>query len=373
MVEIFKEKKEAPEFVVASKLASPEYRLLLGKMRAYQKLFQYKYRENVSDLNLLCNLVGLKDVGEVVQMERILDNYLKSKMNGAIRSDLLEMVCPSCFQFTLTGFSHGEEIKKTCSECGLEVDESVSDIEDFSQFLDRDVTFAPTSALSYTGGKGGTYNPSVDLKQRNFFLNGIFNDANIDWQEFVLLRPDVADCFSDGTVAVQTETHVYLKFGELLRKVTVDDFYSHLSQLFHSFDNCLRHAKANRAAAEPTELKTALSRGLKLCRIYGFDNTDRDQAFYNTVGNEIRSMKRLVKLLRRKHVSEAQLVDTVFYLCLLKFDKKTVAQKAKAELNINKSLANLYFDFKDFLASHQEDKTSSGLLELVEQAVFLEN
>jgi hypothetical protein len=383
MYETFKEKTFVPKFERATDLIKPEYRVLLANMKAYQLLFKYKYLEHVSSLSRLCDLVGCLDAAHVVELERNLDAYLCKAMGGMIRSDLLEMVCPSCFALALTNFSKdGEEIKKCCGECGTELSDSVSDIEDFDQSLDRDTTYAPTSHASWSKGLGNTFDAKKDL------LKLISNDASCKISEFAKINPEIVNYLTcpemDGSFLVALDglakallpsvelvafgDKVYRRMGDNVASISTEQFYRVVDEAFHANDLYLRRKKTMLASALPSDLKNALEYGLSLCAKYGFDRKDRDQALFNTVGHDIRVVKQLVKSLHKRHIPESQLVETVFYICLLKFKKNTAAVKAKSELNINHALFNLYFDFKDFLVAHENDDNSSTMVSVLEQA-----
>jgi hypothetical protein len=282
-------------------------------------------------------------------------------MGGEIRSDLLEMVCPECFKLSVTGYSVGEEIKNVCSECGVEVDESYSDIDSFSQDLDRDVTYAPTSQISWTKGLGCT----LDQKKE---LHKLLNDSSVRVEDFQATFPEIATAFKDGTEFVHSENgFVYRQMSDYVRKVPVSDVYAALDSLFHAFDVPLRKKKAMLASGVSSDLKRALEYGFQLCTRYGFDNKDRDQPVYNTVGNEIRLMKHQLKAQKR-NVPEKRMVETIFYICLLKFDKHGVAAIVKSELDVDLGLVNYYDSYKEFLRLHDHVDGSPILLSALEQA-----
>jgi hypothetical protein len=384
MYETYKEKPFEPKFERAIDLIKPEYRVLLENMKAYQLLFRYKYLEHVSSLSRLCDLVGCLDAAHVVELERNLDAYLCKAMGGVVRSDRLEMVCPECFQLTLTNYGRdGEEIKKCCSNCGFELSDSVSDIEDFDQSLDRDTTYAPTSPASWSKGLGNTFDAKKDL------LKLIANNASCKISEFAKINPEIVSCLEgDGSFLVAIGDlakallpsvelvafgdKVYRRMGENVASINLEHYYRVVDEAFHANDLYLRRKKTMLASALPSDLKNALEYGLSLCAKYGFDRKDRDQALFHTVGHDIRVVKQLVKSLHKRHIPESQLVETVFYIDLLKFKKNTAAAKAKSELNINKALFNLYFDFKDFLSAHEEDNHSSTMLNVLEQLSLTE-
>jgi hypothetical protein len=361
MFETFKE--NMPCIVKANSLVIPEYLVLVRNVKVYQRLFQLKYREGICNLSALCDLVGCRNVEEVVRLDQDLQRYLCRVMGGSVRSDLLDMVCPDCFALSLVNFSRdGEEIKRTCCSCGSEIEDSCS--EDFDTSLDRDVTYAPVSQLSWTKGLGGTLDHKKDLHK-------LLDDSSVPLCEFEMVFPEVAAEFACGVEFVVSENgFVYRLMREgrdVVRRIPVKDFFYAVDSLFHAFDVPLRKKKATLASSVPNGLEKALGYAMQLCNRYGVDRKDRDQAFYNTLGGEVRSMKHQLKVQKR-HCPEKRMVETMFYICLLSFDKKGAASVAKSELNIDFGLVNYYFDYKEFLRAHDKVNGSEVLLGALEQS-----
>lgn len=366
MYETFSTERKPSEKTSAGKLVTPEYREILRNLGAYQRLFQYRYLENVASLSKLCELVGCKDVEEVVALERNLDAYFRRAMGGTVRGDLLALVCPNCFQLTLTNYAgNGETIQKTCSNCGVESGDSVFDGEEFTQFLDRDVTYAPESLASSSKGLGNSFDPNRN-RDHNHFLWQMLNASNVLWKEFKHDFPEIAEALKDSYL-VEKNGYIFCRVGDFVRNAKVGEFFTHIDQFFHSYDAPLKNKKVRLEIRTKSSLKRALEYGLKLCEKYGFNRKDKDQAIYNTVGHEIRSIKRQLKTQHR-HVPEKRLVETIFYICLLRFDKNGVAVRARSELDINFALVNYYADYKEFLRTHDKLNGSKLLLSAVEQA-----
>lgn len=343
---------KSPEHTKASKPVIPEYKVIMENIALYQRLFQYRYLENVATLSTLQELLGCRDVEEVVAAERNLDAYFRWAMGGTVRSDLLGLVCPNCFQLTLTNYGkNGESIRKTCSECGAEAPDLTIDVDDFTQNLDRDVSFAPESKISDHRGLGQSFNPRKH-REHNGYLWGLLNSRNILYSNFKKSFPKIAKALNSSYL-VESHGFVFCHVGDFVRRVSIDEFFDYVNSFFHSFDVPLKNKKVRLAINVKSKLKRALRYGLQLCERYGFDKTDKDQALYNTVGNEIRLMKHQLKVQKRS-VPEKRLVETIFYICLFQSGERLAAGKAINELDIDFDLVNYYVDYKEFLRTHEK-------------------
>lgn len=248
-----------------------------------------------------------------------------------------------------TAKKNGDEIKKACDLCGFEVTDDFTE-DTFSDALDRDLTFAPTSAISYSGGLGCTFNPNNDREHKNLLWN-IVNGSNILWSDFQKGYPEIAAQFqaspgeADSFELVWSGEYgkVYCRSGPFVRVISIDDYFNAVNPLFHQFDAPLRKQKLSLLIDPSNELRRAKEYGLKLCEKYGFNNKDRDQAIYNTVGIEIDRLKPIVDM-RKHHVSVPTFVETVFYLCVCRFGKDNLAEKIKSELAVNIRLVNFIND-----------------------------
>jgi hypothetical protein len=260
--------------------------------------------------------------------------------------------------------------------CGVELSDSVSE-DTFDQSLDRDVTYAPTNHISWTKGMGGTFNVQKDL------LKLLSNDCVCKIEHFenktilAQFEPEVNDNFlvkldySAKELLPEVEIVVsgdkaFRRMGENIHWIPLIKFYSAIDEAFHSSDLYLRRKKAILESGVRSDLKNALEYGLTLCAQYGFNNKDRDQAFFNTVGREIRLMKHQLKAQRR-HIPEKRLVETMVYICALLFDKKGLATRMKSELDIDIGLVNYYEEYKEFLKRHDKVDGSPMLLKALEQ------
>lgn len=431
MLEKIKEDDAVPEFVQASKLVVPEYVELLANLSLYGKLFSLKYRERVTDVREFQRVLGVVDASVLAVYERKLDAYLRVVMGGEVRLDKVDLVCPECLKLNIVRYDcRGEEIKPCCSECGVELDESFADIESFDQSLDRDVTYAPTSHLSYTKGLGGSFDPNRDKKQNNFLWQ-ILNARNVlasdfkaespstyeeleakwlvekadyifcivdkfirkirceDFDEIITSYfmsennfvpvevfyrndPELFNVLSNGAWFVESADDVYCLIDDKVYCSNFQLFYAHIMQHFHAFDVPLKNKKIRLEIAVKSRSKSALSYGSKLCHDYGFDMKNRDHTLLDTVGHEIELMKSLVKNQPSLRIPEKRLVETVFYICLLKCGKQNAAFRAKHELSVDLPLVNFYFDFADFRKAHERLSFSGVRLDALEQLVSKE-
>jgi hypothetical protein len=363
LVETFREEKKAFGHVVI-----PEYQVLLEDMPFFQRLFQYRYLENVSNLSELCNLVGCRDVEEIVDAERKLDAYFRRVMGGNVRGDLLELVCPNCLQLSLSGYGKdGEGIRRTCHSCGMEATDAIANIDDFNQDLDRDLTYAPTSKLSYSKGLGGSFDPNKNRDQKHFLWQAL-NANNVLFSEFKLEHPDITKEL-EGAYQVWCGDYVYCRMGDFVRRAHINEKFAADQAFWHQFDAPLKNKKLRMEIKVKSDVKRACEYGLKLCERYGFNRKDRDQPIFNTVGHGIRLMKQQLK--DQKHrVPEKRFVETIFYICLLKLGKRGVAVKAKSELDIDFWLVNYYVDYEEFRIKHDNLNGTPAVLNAIEQAAL---
>jgi hypothetical protein len=114
-------------------------------------------------------------------------------------------------------------------------------------------------------------------------------------------------------------------------------------------------------------LKGVLGYSEQLCKDYGIkaSDSDRDQAFRNTLGHDIRVMKVALKL-QGYHVPAKWLVDALFYMNLLLFQKPELAKRAKEQLRVDLGIINYVAAFFDFLRAHNKTDNSATLLNALE-------
>jgi hypothetical protein len=358
MYEAFKDPELKPTNHLVPDFAK-EYAHLKSELPLLSKLFRSKYKLGIVNPCLLSETIGCPDVAKLLKAELVLDKWLCRVLGGSVRNDLIELVCPNCLYPALVDHDgEGEEIRKTCSRCGVELDDD--GVDGFNQDLERDVTYAPTSHLSWTNGHGGTLNMKRDGHK-------LLHDASVPFDEFKVAEPEIAEALLDSLfVAVGDFTYHFVAQKNVVRKVPVRDFYSAVLNLFYQFDLPLRKYNLTLASNSQNELTKALTYGMELCLRFGINSKATDQAFYNTLGNDVRDMKRVLKLLRR-HISERVAVETIFYLCLLRFGRVRQAEIVRAELRVNEDLVNLLADFKAFKQGHEKPNGSGAVLNCVEE------
>jgi hypothetical protein len=341
---------------------SKEYQKLQRRIGAYRLFFKKFYLENISSLPLLQDLLGCRNTDEVQGLRADLEAWFAKAANGAFpTSGWVSSVCPGCLRFSLTRHSHdGEKIPKVCQVCGEEVDDACVDIDDFNQDLDRDLTFAPTSFQSWTKGLGGTFNSRKNLHK-------LLSDNRVYFDEFKADHPEIAEELLRNLI-VTTEDFAYHLDVErnVVRKVSISVFYKTIFDLFHQFDVPLRKTKALLAENTPNNLQGALGYSEQLCKSYGITvDSGKDQAFRNTLGHDIRTMKVALKL-QGYRVTTKRLVDTLFYRNLLLFQKPELARRAKEQLEIDPGIVNYFSAFSEFLRAHNKIDNSAALLNALE-------
>lgn len=365
--------REVAPFQSAFELVSPEYRVLLENLPMYRKLFRLKFHEGVVDLGELCEYLGFEDIMDVDYALRNLFAHLKGVMGGVIRKDKLGEICPECLEVGVSPFGNdGEEIRPSCRKCGVETTDVV-DIENMNIDLDRAVTYAPVSKISYSKG-GCTFNPNSDREHKNFFWN-IVNARNVLFSKFQEDFPEIAGQFkagvgeADAFECVWADSNVYCRIGQWMRHVPVDAYFNLLNSFWHQFDAPLQKSKLSLIIEPRSEFRRSKEYALRLLEKYGFNNKDRDQAVYNTVGRDIERLKPFVDA-RLHHVSEKTFVETVIYICLLRFDRAGIASKVKSDLDVNLGLVNFIEGVLELL---REDAVKTDNDPLLLNAIECEN
>ncbi len=358
MVEVCQNNEKPMEFVPASKLVSPEYQEILRNLEFYQKIFKFKYCEHVDSLPLLADEVGCQSVEEVKLLLNNLFRYFASIMDGQVRGDKLASVCPDCLRMTLTRYSHGEAIIRACAECGYEVGENFVDCEDFDTSIEFGSTYAPSSFLSWNKGLGDTLNHKA-------YLHVLLHDGSEDFEDFQKTNPALAKALQENFAVIQ-HGFVYHLMDEgmnVVRKVSVDEFYNALNMVFHAQDKPLRKAKVDSASKTASPYQAPLAYATELVDRYKIDKEDaRNQAFLNNLGIDIRVFRNVLKA-QHLHVSVKSFTETLFYINLLLHGKTELASIAEPDLKIHPGFAEYYGEFKRFLKGHQQWNTSpNGLL-----------
>jgi len=316
------------------------------------RLFEFKYFENIHDVDQLCDLLGVKDAKALVLAERCLDSWLSYIMNGTIRPDLLELVCPNCLTVTLKKCD--VEGEKVCVTCGMtQANLYANNGESFDTSLPFDVTLSPESPLGYNRGLGDTLKPSL-------YLGKLLYNSNISFSNFKRDYPDIAEQLDGGPLWV--DSRVFWRFGDIVKICSVDEMFNAQMAVFNSHDVGLRKFKTQYAIVnDKNDLKAPLVHGYALCLKYGINSKDKDQPFYGSLGVEIRRLKECARVTG-KHIGPAKLSETAFYITLLRFKRKDLSVSIKNALHISYDLINSYGDYLQFQKQHQKPNGSQNLL-----------
>jgi hypothetical protein len=354
-----------------SDLVSHEYVVIQNNLEVYRRLFKYKYREALGG-NQLAVFVGFDSYSALASSgtEAVLEKWLAVAMGGVFRSDHLGHICPDCLTETLRMIGkNGDDIKKTCEVCGGEVDDMVSDIDDFDQSLSRDVTYAPVPHSSYCG-LGCTFHPknTANVKDHRNYMYKLANSNNVLFSDFAEEFPELAAELDAGAYMVQFGEYVFCRMGAFVRKAPVSEVFDVVEGFWHRYDAMLRMQKLTLQMDAKGKFSREKIIAMSLCTHYGFDVSKEDQAFINSVGLEIERFKPFVEA-REHHVSAKTLAETVFYINLLVFNKTGLASKVKSDLDIDLGLVNFYDKVKMILQNDAvAEDTSSVLLDASERA-----
>jgi hypothetical protein len=330
-------------YVRNSGLSIEKYERLVPEMKLHQQLFQLKYRENITDPDILKNLLGLNSSIELTKYAEVLDAWIASqKMLD------LDLVCPECLVAVLV--DKPEEGDKVCLCCGLVANASYEEYIPFDDSLDRDVTFHPSSNLSFTDGLGCT------IKSTEIHKLLINND--VDFSEFQKTNPQEASILTLSGYAIKDGFCYRLK-DSYVRKIDLD-------YTFHQQDLPLRKYKmAMIADSFSNDNKQVLSYSLQLCEKYGLN-----KVFGDSLGRKVKSARATLKHFGNSRPRIKRLVDTMFYLTLLRFEKKTEIKKAKPNLRIDYGIANLIAEHADFKEKHSKPNLDSSFLDDYEAKVL---
>ena len=92
--------------------------------------------------------------------------------------------------------------------------------------------------------------------------------------------------------------------------------------------------------------------------------------FMNTLGSKVKSARGTLKYFGNSRPRIKPLVDTMFYLTLLRFKKRTEILKAKPNLHIDYGIANLIGEYADFKQKHSKPNVDSKFLDDYEAKVL---
>ena len=324
-----------------------KYERLVPEMKLHQQLFQLKYREDITDPDILKKLLGLNSNIEIAKHAEILDAWITSQ-----KTSNLDLVCPECLCAVLT--DKPEEGDKVCLCCGLVVDASYEENILFDDSLDRDVTFQPSSPLSFSDGLGQT------IKSQE--IHKLLTNNDVDFSEFQKTNPqEAADLLLRG-YAIKDVSFYRLSQG-YVRRIPVAD----VDNLFNQQDKPLRKYKmAMIVDSFSNDNKQVLSYSSQLCEKYGIVSP----VFKNSLGAKVTSSRAALKHFGNSRPRIKRLVDTVFFLTLLDFKKKTEIKKAKPNLHIDYGIANLIADYAVFKRKHSTPNLDSSFLDDYEAKVL---
>ncbi len=333
-------------------LPESKYLELLPNIDLYRLIFRYRNLEDTTDLAVLSKLLNFEDVAQLQVYVNALNNWLALIMKN---NDWTNLVCPYCLVVSVVQ----REEEKVCQLCGSVIDNF--DIESTDQSLNFGETFQPSSKMSFTDGLGNT----LPKTQNHRLL--INNDVKLS--EFKKIRPDVAKELEAQKAANEKEVlafsgdYCFRLSNGYVRRIPKTE----ISAQFNQLDLPLRTYKVGlNCESASIDLKYALTNAMPLCHKYGLG---ADQAFINTLGIEVRKILKVLTFLGLpKH--RTPLVDTAFYLCLLHFKKKKIANDAKPFLKIDCNLVNLYSDFAFFKQDHKKPNYSPDSLLALEKLYF---
>jgi hypothetical protein len=344
--------ENAQTYVKNNNLPLEKYQVLLPEITLYQNLFRLRYKEDVDNEAILGKILGLKEVSEVVNRNKILDDWLRIVMNGEIRKDWVRFVCPECLNVALA--DKPEQGDLCCTACSLVVDASYEETIPFDDHLDRDVTMQPTAPMSFYEGLGNTIK-STDLHH-------LVRNNDTDFKTFKEEVPQVAEKLGKDNFALFNGFFYRLIDGRV-RRIQMGD----VDNLFNQLDKPLRKYKLGQVNDSfTTANKPILSYATGLCAQYGIT----DKVFIASLGMRVKSMRATLKMLGNSRPRQRPIVDTAFFLTLLDFHKSLELARAKPYLQIRNDIFNLTFDFHYFKLKHKERNFDSTMIEAYEKALL---
>jgi hypothetical protein len=286
---------------------------------------------------------------ELAKYAEILDAWITSQ-----KTLNLDLVCPECLCAVLTDKS--EEGDKVCLCCGLVANASYEENIPFDDSLDRDVPFHPSSPLSFSDGLGQT------IKSQE--IHKLLTNNDVDLSEFQKTNPqEASDLLLSGSGIFLKDGFAFRLSQGYVRRLPMAD----IENAFNQQDKPLRKYKmAMIVDSFSNDNKQVLSYSLQLCEKYGIS----DVVFKNRLGSKVRSARATLKHFGNLRPRIRPLVDTMFYLTLLRFKKKTEIKKAKPNLHIDYGIANLIADDVLFKRKHSTPNLDSGFLDEYEARVL---
>ncbi len=321
-----------------------KYLALIPEMKLYRQLFQLKYKEDETNPSILTKTLGLSSNIELAKRAEILDAWIASQ-----KTLNLDLICPECLLYAV--YDDPERGDKVCKACCTVIDASYDEGVSFDNSLDRDVTFQPSSTLSFTGGLGGT------LKRNE--IHKLLPDNNVDFSEFQKAKPkEASDLMLFGGLIAKNDFAYCLSKGYVYRLPLAD-----VLNLFHQLDKPLRKSRVAMIVDSFTnDNKAVLVYAYRLCEKHGIEN----QAFKNSLGTNVIQGRKILKEFGNSRPRIKPFVDTVFYLTLLDFKKGPEIKRVKSHLQIDYSIANLIRDYQYFKINHSKPNSDSSSLNIHE-------
>jgi hypothetical protein len=212
-------------YVGNSGFSLEKYGRLVPEMKLHQQLFQLKYREDITDQDILKKLLGLNSNIELAKYAEILDAWIASQ-----KTLNLDLVCPECLVAVLT--DKPEEGDKVCLCCGLVANASYEENIPFDDSLDRDVTFHPSSPLSFSDGLGQT------IKSQE--IHKLLTNNDVDLSEFQKVNPqEASDLLLSGSGIVLKDGFAFRLSQGYVRRLSIAD----IENAFNQQDKPLRKYK----------------------------------------------------------------------------------------------------------------------------------
>jgi hypothetical protein len=330
-------------YVRNSGFSEEKYSALIPEMKLYRQLFKLKYKEEVTDPAILTKMLDLSSNIELTKYAEILDTWITSQ-----KTLDLDLFCPECLLCAV--YDDSERGDKVCMACGLVADASYDESIPYDESIDRDLTFQPSSQLSYTGGLGGT------LKGTE--IHKLLPDNNIDFSEFQQTNPQEASNLVLFGLTAKNDFAYYLSKGFVYRLPIAD-----VSNLFHQLDKPLRKKRLAMIVDSFTnDNKSVLVYAYHLCEKHGIEN----QAFKNSLGTNVIQGRKILKQFGYSRPRIKPLVDTVFYLTLLDFKKGPEIKRVKPHLQIDYSIGNLIDDHRYFKFVHSKPNYDPSSLNIRE-------
>lgn len=338
-------------YVRNSGLSEEKYLALVPEMKLYQELFKLKYKEDETNPAFLTKRLGLSSEIELAKRAAVLDAWLASVMGGSVRPDWISYVCPECLNVAV--IDDAERGDRVCMSCAVVVDASYDDGVSFDDSLDRDVTFQPSSSLSFTG-LGGT------LKGTDF--HKLLADNRVIFSEFQKTNPNEArDLMLLGDLKAAKNGVDYC----LSKDYVYHRPHATVLNFFHQLDKPLRKSRLAMIVDSYTnDNKGVLIAAYRLSEKYGIES----QTFKNTLGTNVLQARKLLKEFGNSRPRITPLVETVFYLTLLDFKKVPEIRRIKPSLkNIDLNIANLIYDYRNFKLDHKKPNFNPANLNVYEK------